>query len=104
MSSARIDLDGGLDGPPSPRTLGSAPAKPGRSSVNRLTRLFDMAPAEVVVRARQALHKRLDRVLDARAAIHPGRDVVHLAAFRRSAGERFFAGAAADTAPSLPPA
>jgi uncharacterized heparinase superfamily protein len=72
--------------------------------VNRLTRLFDMAPAEVVVRARQALHKRLDRVLDARAAIHPGRDVVRLAAFRRSAGERFFAGAAADTAPSLPPA
>jgi uncharacterized heparinase superfamily protein len=71
-----------------------------------LARLFDMSAAELAMRSRQAIAKRIDRAADARKARLPGsrRDMVPLAAFRRTIGERFFAGPAAAAAPALPPA
>jgi heparinase II/III-like protein len=74
--------------------------------MSRLVRLLEMGVAELAIRSRQALDKRIDRAADARRAGFPGsgRDVVPLTAFRQSVGERFFPGPAGAAAPSLPPA
>ncbi len=74
--------------------------------MRRLARLMEMGVAELALRSRQALDKRIDRAMGARGAAWPGhgRDVVSLDAFRRSVRERFFPGPALATAPSLAPA
>jgi hypothetical protein len=74
--------------------------------MSRLSRLFQMSPAELAIRGRQALDRRLDRLTDARGGAFPGRGrgLVDVETFRRSAGERFFAGPAGERPRSLPPA
>jgi len=74
--------------------------------MSRLRRLFDMGAAELAIRGRQALHKQIDRAARGRGAGFPGhaRDMMPLAALHESARTRFFPGAAAAGASSLPPA
>ncbi len=74
--------------------------------MSRLTRLFEMGVAELTIRSRQALDKRIDRVADARGTTFParGRDRVPLATFRRSVGEGFFPGPAGAAVTSVTPA